>query len=219
MYLKDLLRAPNFEQRPMLNRRTFLRTLGLGGLCAAALGSYAFAIEPLWRLKVMRYKLRPGHWSPGLDLKVALIADIHACNPWMSAERIEYIVARTNALKPDITLLLGDFSSGMRFVTSYVHSSEWAPILAGLRTPLGRYAVRGNHDWWEDKTAQRRGHGPTFAQIALEKEGVPVLHNESIKRVKSERPFWIAGLGDQLALLPGSAFKRLGRRADHFNGP
>ncbi|MEL7388194.1 MAG: metallophosphoesterase, partial [Pseudomonadota bacterium] len=158
----------------------------------------------------MRYKLRPGHWSPGLDLKVALIADIHACNPWMSAERIEYIVARTNALKPDITLLLGDFSSGMRFVTSYVHSSEWAPILAGLRTPLGRYAVRGNHDWWEDKTAQRRGHGPTFAQIALEKEGVPVLHNESIKRVKSERPFWIAGLGDQLALLPGSAFKRLG---------
>ena len=163
-------------------------------------------MEPLWRLNTTRYALRPKDWTSGLELRIAIIADVHACNPWMSAERIEGIVARTNALQPDIILLLGDFSSGISssFVTSDVHSSEWAPILAGLRAPLGRYAILGNHDWWEDRAAQRRGHGPTFGQIALEKAGVPVLQNDAVRLKHNGLPFWIAGLGDQLALLPST---------------
>ena len=196
-------------RRPILTRRRFLRTLGLGALSSVALGSYAFAIEPLWRLAVTRHAFTPPGWTPGLTLRVALIADVHACNPWMGAERIEGIVARANALKPDVTLLLGDFSAGMsRFVTSDVHSSEWAPILAGLEAPLGRYAVLGNHDWWEDRAAQRRGHGPTFGHAALERVGVPVLENEAIRLSKGGHAFWVAGLGDQLALLP---YRRYGR--------
>ena len=193
----------------MISRRTFLRTLGWGAVSSAALASYAFAIEPLWRLVVTRYALQPEHWTRGLNLRIAVLADIHAVNPWMSLDRIEHIVARTNALKPDITLLLGDFSSGMsRFVTSQVHSSEWAPALARLEAPLGRFAVLGNHDWWEDKTAQRQGHGPTFGQVALEDAGVPVLENQAVRILHEGRPFWIAGLGDQLALLPRRAYGR-----------
>lgn len=135
-------------RRLYLTRRGFLRTLGLGALSSAAMGSYAFAIEPLWRLRTTRYAFTPTGWTPGLKLRIALIADVHACNPWMSTERITRIVERTNDLKPDVTLMLGDFSAGIssRFVTSYVHSSEWAPILAELRAPLGRYAILGNHD-------------------------------------------------------------------------
>ena len=138
-----------------------MKTLGLGTVSSAALASYAFVIEPLWRLIVTRYALQPANWTRGLKLKVAILADIHACNPWMSIGRLEQIVERTNRLKPDITLLLGDFSAGIssRFVTSYVHSSDWAPVLAKLEAPLGRYAILGNHDWWEDKTAQKQGHG------------------------------------------------------------
>lgn len=198
------------SRRGSPTRRRFLQTLGLGALSSAALGSYAVAIEPLWRLSVTRYTFTPPYWPPGLTIRVAIVADVHACNPWMSADRIEGIVARTNALAPDVTLLLGDFSAGIssRFVTSYVHSSEWAPILAGLRAPLGRYAVLGNHDWWEDRTAQRRGHGPTFGQLALEKAGLPVLQNEAIRLTHEGHPFWIAGLGDQLALVPRSRYGR-----------
>jgi hypothetical protein len=193
-----------------LSRRRFLQMLGLGAVSSAALGSYAFAIEPLWRLNVTRYTIKPTGWTPGLKLRVALIADIHACNPWMSADRIARVVERTNSLQPDVTLLLGDFSAGIssRFVTSYVHSNEWAPILAGLRAPLGRYAILGNHDWWEDRTAQLRGHGPTFGQTALENVGVSVLENDAIRLEHNGHPFWIAGLGDQIALLPRSEFGR-----------
>ena len=179
-------------------------------MSGAALASYAFAIEPLWRLVVTRYALQPQHWTRGLKLKVAILADIHACNPWMSISRLERIVDRTNDLKPDLTLLLGDFSAGMssRFVTSYVHSSDWAPVLAKLQAPLGRYAVLGNHDWWEDKTAQKQGHGPTFGQRALQNVGIPVLENQSVRLVQDSNPFWVAGLGDQLALLPRKEYGR-----------
>ena len=194
---------------PLLTRRALLRTFGLGALAAGGLGSYALAVEPLLRTAVTRYAFTPPGWTPGLRLRVALVADVHACNPWMSLDRIAEVVARTNALAPDVTLLLGDYSAGMsRFVTSHVHSSAWAPVLARLDTPLGRYAVLGNHDWWEDRSAQRRGQGPTFGQEALERAGVPVLENAAVRLAKDGHAFWIAGLGDQLALRPGRDYGR-----------
>lgn len=194
---------------PFLTRRRFLRTLGLGALATGALGSYAFALEPMWRLSVARYAFTPPDWPRGLRLRLALVADVHACYPWMRPDRISDIVDRTNALAPDVTLLLGDYSVGMRrFKTADVHPSVWASILAGLRAPLGRYAVLGNHDWWEDEAAQQRGHGPTFGQDALERAGLPVLENQAVRLSKGGHPFWIAGLGDQLALLPKRQYGR-----------
>ncbi len=112
------------------------------------------------------------------------------------------IVEQTNALKPDVILLLGDFVSGMNVVTDYVHSEDWSKALAKLSAPLGVHAVLGNHDWWEDKTAQRNGAGPTIARRALEAVGIPVYENDAVRLAKDGRPFWIAGLGDQIALLP-----------------
>ena len=161
-------------------------------------------------LAVTRYALTPPHWTPGLRLKVVLLADVHACNPWMSAKRIAYIVEQANALEPDLVLLLGDFTPAMPlFITSHVPSSVWAPILASLKAPLGRFAVMGNHDWWEDRNAQRQGEGPTFGHRALAEAGVPVLENTALRLVHHGHAFWLAGLGDQRALLPR---RRYGRR-------
>ena len=192
----------------MISRRRFLQTLGLSFASAASLGTYAFGIEPM-RLTVSRAAFTLPRWTPSLKLRAALVTDIHVCNPWMSLNRVAGIVERTNALAPDLILLLGDYSVGMaRFKTSDVHSRDWAPVLGRLRAPLGTYAVLGNHDWWEDKAAQRRGHGPTFGQLALEKAGVPVLENDARRLEKNGHAFWVAGLGDQLALLPRRRYGR-----------
>ncbi len=192
-----------------MNRRNFLRIFGLGALASALLGTYAVAIEPLYRLRISRYAFTPPRWTPGLKLRVAVLADLHACDPWMSLKRIEEIVARTNALKPDIILLVGDYSAGMSVVIDYVHSKDWAPVLGQLSAPLGTYAVLGNHDWWEDKTAQKTGKGPTFGHRALEAAGVTVLENDALRLEKDGAPFWVAGLGDQLALLPYNKYGRI----------
>ncbi len=192
----------------MISRRQFLKVMGGGFIASAALSTYAFAIEPLYRLRLTTYKITPPNWNTGLNLRVAVIADIHACKPWMTLERIEEIVAQTNDLRPDVTLLLGDYSSGMNLVTDYVHSRDWGPALGKLEAALGVYSILGNHDWWEDKTAQQTGHGPTFGQLALQREGIPVLENDAVRLIKGDAAFWIAGLGDQLALLPHSRYGR-----------
>jgi len=51
----------------------------------------------------------------------------------MPRDRIARIVAATNALTPDITLLLGDYVSGMRLATHHPQPAEWAGALAGCR--------------------------------------------------------------------------------------
>ncbi len=184
----------------MITRRKFLK--GFSAFTGATFGfsGYALAVEPM-RLNVTRYQLTPPAWPKGLGLRIAVLADVHACEPWMSADRIAAIVARTNALQPDLILLLGDYMAAHRFVTRHVPPEAWAEALATSRAPLGVHAVLGNHDWWDDHAAQREGKGPVFARRALERAGVPVYENDAVRLTKGGRPFWVAGLGDQLALL------------------
>ena len=133
----------------MISRRAFLKVLGGGFVGAMALGSYAFGFEPLVRLNVTRYALTPPGWPPGLKLRLVVLADIHACEPWMSAARIATICNHANSLDGDVMLLLGDYTAGMNLVTSYVHSKDWSKALAVLKAPLGVHAIMGNHDWWD----------------------------------------------------------------------
>ncbi len=193
----------------MISRRHFLRLAG--GLGATGISTVAYGFGEPARLGVTRYDIQPPRWPAGFKLKIAVIADLHACDPWMSLERIESIVDRTNSLNPDITVLLGDYVAGHRKVTRFIPCSEWAPVLGGLRAPLSVHAVLGNHDYWEDKTVQREGQGTTIARRALEAAGIPVYENDVVRLAKAGRPFWLAGLGDQLAYLPARRFRPVRR--------
>jgi uncharacterized protein len=194
----------------MLSRRHFLKSVGGLGALGVSTTAYGFT-EPVIRLGVTRYDLTPPRWPQGFQLKIAAIADLHACDPWMSIDRIHGIVERTNALNADIIVLLGDYVAGHRHVTRFIAADEWAPVLAGLKAPLGVHAVLGNHDWWEDKTVQREGHGLTNSRRALEAVGIPVYENDARRLAKNGQPFWLAGLGDQLAYIPARRFRPVRR--------
>ena len=150
----------------MLSRRQFLRFLAGLGAFSASTTAYGFGIEPVLRLRVARYNILPPQWPADFHLTIAVIADLHACDPWMSLEHIAAIVERTNLLNADIIVMLGDYVAGHRHVTRYIPGSEWAPVLAGLKAPLGVHAILGNHDWWDDKIVQREGQGPTMSRRA-----------------------------------------------------
>jgi uncharacterized protein len=192
----------------LISRRGFLKLLGRLVVLGASLLTYASFIEPMLLARVKRYAFLPPKWTEGLNLKVAVISDVHACRPWMTPERIADFVTSTYALGADVIVLLGDYVAGTGWVTDWVHSSEWAPELGKLSAPLGVHAILGNHDWWEDRTAQRDGKGPIIARRALEKAGLPVYENDAVRLEKDGKGFWIAGLGDQIALLPGKKFSR-----------
>ncbi len=187
----------------MISRRRFLQWLLSLGVVGAATSAYAVVVEPLLRQRVTRYDLKLRRWPDDLPLTIAAIADVHACKPWMDVARIHSIVRQTNALKPDLIVLLGDYVAGLRnYRTGEVHSNEWSKALAGLKAPLGVHAILGNHEWWDDRAAQANGHGPTIARGALERAGIPVYENDAVRLTKSGRTFWLAGLGDQLAFWP-----------------
>jgi predicted MPP superfamily phosphohydrolase len=195
----------------MFSRRQFFRFVAGLGAFGASTAAYGFGVEPVRRLRVARYNILPPQWPADFQLKIAVIADLHACDPWMSLEHIEAIVEHTNTLKADVIVMLGDYVAGHRHITRRIAAAEWAPALAGLKAPLGVHAILGNHDYWDDKTVQREGQGTTVSRRALEAAGIPVYENEATRLTKSGRPFWLAGLGDQLAYLPARRFRPVRR--------
>lgn len=191
----------------MITRRGFLKLVAKGVIAAAALAGYPIA-EAMAEPRITSYRLTPPNWTPGLKLKVVALADFHACDPWMTADRIETICDQANALSPDIILLLGDYATGMNAVLAHVHSRDWSKAMARLKAPLGVHAILGNHDYWEDVAYQRDPQLETFGEKALRNVGIPVYVNEAVRLEKDGHPFWLAGLGDQMAMRPGKRFGR-----------
>ncbi len=174
----------------MITRRKFLTGVLLASGVAAA--SYGILIEPGFRLSIVRWPVAHPGWPASMPpLRIAVLTDLHAMQPWMPVPRIEHIVQAANELQPDLIVLLGDYVAGMaRYRTGIVSIADWAAALRPLRAPYGVHAVLGNHDWWVD---------PRGVRLGLEKAGIQVLENEAVKIQAGGRRFWLAGLGDQLA--------------------
>lgn len=178
------------------------RRAALGGLFGSFLGAlgvtgYATAVEPIW-LRIARYDLDLPAWPTGLALRAVVLSDIHACEPWLNAHRLNAICDGVAGLKPDIILLLGDYCEGPRFSRS-LEPAEWAACLARLHAPLGVHAVLGNHDYWADAEVQAAEGGSTQSEVALTAAGIDVYVNRARRIEMDGQGFWLAGLGDQLA--------------------
>lgn len=159
------------------------------------------------RLRVRRWAISPPGWTGG-TLKIAILSDLHVGEPWVSLKRLVRIVARTNALGADLILFLGDLPAGHRFVMKPVPLPDAAAALGRLSAPLGVYAILGNHDWWEDRKAQKRGAGPSEVAALLQGAGLAVLQNRAVKLRTDSGAFWLAGLEDQLAFPLGGGHYR-----------
>jgi predicted MPP superfamily phosphohydrolase len=194
----DFLRRSS-KDRFVISRRDLLKMFAALGLGSTALSSYAVAES--FGERITSYRLTPPGWTPDLQVRLAVLADLHVCEPWMSVDRVAAIVEQTNSLGPDAILLLGDYVVGRKLgrLSNDVSAGAWATELAKLKAPLGVHAVLGNHDWWDQLEVQQRRSGPTRAGLALEAVGIPVYENQAIRLQKDGKPFWLAGLGDQWA--------------------
>ena len=182
----------------LLSRRDLLS--GVGGLVAAGVATsvYGIGIEPLRMPRVQAYAVTPPGWSEGMALRIGVMADLHACLPWMSAERLYGIAQQVNALQPDLIVVLGDFNAGHRFVSGAVLPGEWGEALSILQAPLGVFAVLGNHDWWHGPVPGMSG-GPQAIRKTLTERRITLLENEAVPLAANGKVFWLAGLADQMA--------------------
>jgi uncharacterized protein len=177
-------------QRTGLTRRILLGGLGFGGLLGSATTGYATEVEPL-SLVVTSYRPRLPRWPVGRHLSMSVLTDLHAGGPNMSTHHIRHIIDVANALRSDVVVLLGDYMATHRFVTQRVPYEVWARELGRLQAPLGVWAILGNHDWWQGVERVRR----VFADVQI-----PVLENQAVQLGPNGRRFWLAGLGDQMAI-------------------
>lgn len=159
---------------------------------ALAAGAALFAARGFWlepsSLTVRTYRIEIPRWpaaQPGL--RVALVSDLHVGSPFNGLDNLERVVARTNAERPDLVLLAGDFVISSVKGGHFTEPERIAPVLRNLSAPLGVYAILGNHDFWFDAGRVRR---------ALEGAGIPVL-DDCARRIRSGRfDFWLVGVSD-----------------------
>lgn len=80
-------------------------------------------------------------------LRIVQLSDTHAGPPDMPLARLQAIIVQANALRPDLVVLTGDYQ-GAKLLAPVVDSNldDVVRPFAALRSRLGTYAVRGNHD-------------------------------------------------------------------------
>ncbi len=156
----------------------------LAGIAALAL--YAFWLEPS-SLRLTTYKV-PLYGSPALaGLKIAVIGDLHGGAPYIDTAKIDAVTAMTNAAKPDLILLTGDYVVSETLGARHMAIDVIAAHLKSLSAPLGVYAVLGNHDNWENAAR---------ISAALRHAGITVLENAHLVIPSARGPLYLAGLGD-----------------------
>jgi uncharacterized protein len=167
--------------------------LGLGrrsgqllGAGLVAAGAWALA-EPA-RLKVRLFDVPLEHWPERLDgLRVAVLSDLHTGAPWVDERKVERIVAKLNARRPDLVALVGDYADPTVPLGKPVAPEAVAGELAALQAPLGVFAVLGNHDWY---------HYGERVPRALREAGLEVLENDAVAVEHNGEVLWVAGLAD-----------------------
>lgn len=115
-------------------------------------------------------------------LRMVQLSDLH--RSWCVSEAfIARIVRHTNALRPDLVLLTGDFVT-----YDALYAESCAAQLDHLRAPLGRYGCLGNHD--HDCSRQK---GCPAVVAALAEVEVQMLTN---RNVRLDNGLWIVGVDD-----------------------
>jgi predicted MPP superfamily phosphohydrolase len=152
----------------------------------AALAAWAW-IEP-FRLVLREETLHLRGWPPAFDgLRAGVMADLHGGVPHMGPDGIARAVARLNAARPDIVLLLGDYIDASSVWGGRITPEEIATELSALQAPLGVFAVLGNHDWRA---------APDRMWPALNTAGITVLENRAVPVSTPRGRLWVAGLAD-----------------------
>ncbi|HZW14949.1 MAG TPA: metallophosphoesterase [Brevundimonas sp.] len=178
-------------RRLLRGRRIFLGwALALTVLVGWVLGVWAFLAEPA-TLTVRHVTVESADWT-GPPLRIGVISDTHVAAPHTDVARVGRLVARMNAERPDVVVLLGDYAGGHEpaAVRARPEQSEilkGVEAFGGLSAPLGVHGVLGNHDSWYDDVA---------IAAALTRAGVRVLDNGATRVARPAGAFWIAGLAD-----------------------
>ncbi|MDG3007658.1 metallophosphoesterase [Paludisphaera mucosa] len=171
------------EPKPVerTSRRKFWKRAAIGAAAASLAGAAYPLLEARWCRLTRRTLALPNLPASFRGLSVAYLSDLHH-GPYVGLDYIRHVVDWSNALKPDLVLLGGDYVS---------KSSEYiGPVcreMARLRAPMGRFAVLGNHDNWESGAESR---------AELDRAGLELIDNRGVWLRRGGDRLRVGGVGD-----------------------
>ncbi|AUX26179.1 serine/threonine protein phosphatase [Sorangium cellulosum] len=165
------------------DRRTFLSRAiaGAAGVLAMGLGITG-AASALGEVAVRPVRVRLRRLPRAMSgFRVVQLTDLHI-GPTIGRAWLERVVARVNALEPDVVAITGDLVDG-----SVEELREHTAPLADLRARHGVFFVTGNHEYYS-------GIDAWVAELG--RLGVRVLRNERVSIGHGEHSFDLAGVDD-----------------------
>lgn len=166
------------SQAPVISRRQFVAgSAGLlvpGMYAVAAYGTYG----NMGDLDISKEQVIPIPKLPrSLDgLRIVQISDLHV-GPYIRNRELRRIVGEVNRLRPDVVVITGD-------ILDWDLSSMPDAVsgLEGIESPLGVFAVLGNHDIYADRYSfDRKNRGGVEIAKGMETIGVRTLRNEVVE--------------------------------------
>lgn len=172
------------------DRRVLMQRVLAGIIAVGTIGfGVAGLSEGLRRVRVKRIRIALRRVRPSrVGYTIVQLSDVHI-GPTIGREFLEDIVARTNALKPDLIVITGDLVDG-----SVEHLKDAVLPLADLRATDGVYFVTGNHEYFS---------GVDEWLAYLTKLGIRVLRNERVS-IGGADGFDLAGVDDWTAARYGN---------------
>jgi predicted MPP superfamily phosphohydrolase len=169
--------GPDDPERRQALARIFGGAAALVGIGVSGVGlASALSAVAVSRVRVVIDRLA----KTQAGYRIVQITDVHV-GPTIGHDFIEEIVARVNALKPDLVAITGDLVDG-----SVEELAAHVAPLAKLRAKDGVFFVTGNHEYYS-------GADAWIAHLAT--LGVRVLRNERV-RIGGDDGFDLAGIDD-----------------------
>ena len=164
-----------------MTRRQMLKRGAIGAVGAMTAGGIYPFLEAKW-CRVNRATVPvPGLPGPFQGTTVAFLTDVHH-GPYVPLAYIRSVVDAANALRPDIVVMGGDYCHhGGQYIAPGIAE------LARLRAKMGRFAVLGNHDFWD---------GMDASIAALDDGKFTTLRNDGTWIEKGGARLRIGGVGD-----------------------
>ncbi|HEX4945291.1 MAG TPA: metallophosphoesterase [Blastocatellia bacterium] len=166
-----------------LSRRQFIK-LSAASTVALGLGGIGLGAWLRTRVQLSNVTVNLPHLPAAFDgLTIAHLSDIHY-GQFIPGDYVQRCVEIANDLNPDLIALTGDFTAGAK-----AYSEPCGEILSGLKARIGKFAVLGNHDYYNSAGRVTR---------ALRQAGITVLIDDKECLEKKGEKLWLFGV-DELA--------------------
>jgi len=172
------------ENNVDLNRRRFVQAATIvAGAIPLGAGGYGFAIGR-HNYQVNEIDLPVDSLRPELrGLRIAQLSDVHI-GSYMSAAEVQRVVAMTNELRPDLTVVTGDFITGPNDPLE-----QCVAELSRLRAPLGVWGCNGNHEVYAD--------AEWLTPELFQRYGMRLLRRENVELAWEGQKFNLIGVDYQ----------------------